>query len=67
VAVSPPSMRDIKDYLAVRPERYKGSTDDTDYVFLTKVNNEATPLIGLGPAPHKSQPFNLEIGNYLSK
>jgi site-specific recombinase XerD len=44
VAVSPPSMRDIKDYLAVRPERYKGSTDDMDYVFLIKVNNAATPL-----------------------
>ena len=39
VAVSPPSMQDIKDYLAVRTERYRGSNDDTDYVFLTRVND----------------------------
>ncbi|MES1042576.1 tyrosine recombinase XerS [Peribacillus simplex] len=44
VAVSPPSMQDIKDYLAVRTERYRGSNDDTAYVFLTRVNNGATPL-----------------------
>lgn len=28
VAVSPPSMHDIKVYLAVRSERYRGSNDD---------------------------------------
>ncbi|WP_368484570.1 tyrosine-type recombinase/integrase [Peribacillus butanolivorans] len=44
VAVSPPSMQDIKDYLAVRTERYRGSNDDTAYVFLTRVNDGATPL-----------------------
>ncbi|MBT2605226.1 tyrosine recombinase XerS [Bacillus sp. ISL-53] len=44
VAVSPPSMQDIKDYLAVRTERYKGSNDDTAYVFLTRVYDGATPL-----------------------
>ncbi|WP_235443590.1 tyrosine recombinase XerS [Peribacillus frigoritolerans] len=44
VAVSPPSMQDIKDYLAVRTERYSGSNDDTAYVFLTRVNDGATPL-----------------------
>ncbi|YCI78791.1 tyrosine-type recombinase/integrase [Bacillus sp. R1-10] len=44
VAVSPPSMQDIKDYLAVRTEHYRGSNDDTDYVFLTRVNDGATPL-----------------------
>ncbi|MEF2097288.1 tyrosine recombinase XerS [Bacillus sp. CFBP9009] len=44
VAVSPPSMQDIKDYLAVRSERYRGSNDDTAYVFLTRVNDGATPL-----------------------
>ncbi|MDV7767583.1 tyrosine-type recombinase/integrase [Peribacillus sp. CSMR9] len=25
-------------------ERYRGSNDDTDYVFLTRVNDGATPL-----------------------
>ncbi|MGE7682865.1 tyrosine-type recombinase/integrase [Peribacillus simplex] len=44
VAVSPPYMQDIKDYLAVRSERYRGSNDDTAYVFLTRVNDGATPL-----------------------
>ncbi|USK68227.1 tyrosine recombinase XerS [Peribacillus frigoritolerans] len=44
VAVSPPSMQDIKDYLAVRTERYRGSNDDAAYVFLTRVNDGATPL-----------------------
>ncbi|MGE7184470.1 tyrosine-type recombinase/integrase [Peribacillus sp. NPDC006672] len=44
VAVSPPSMQDIKDYLAVRTERYRGSNDDTAYVFLTRVNDGAAPL-----------------------
>ncbi|MFJ7512541.1 tyrosine recombinase XerS [Peribacillus simplex] len=44
VAVSPPSMQDLKDYLAVRTERYRGSNDDTAYVFLTRVNDGATPL-----------------------
>jgi site-specific recombinase XerD len=44
VAVSPPSMQDIKDYLAVRSERYRGSNDDAAYVFLTRVNDGATPL-----------------------
>lgn len=44
VAVSPPSMQDIKDYLAVRSERYRGSNDDTAYVFLTRVNDGATPF-----------------------
>ncbi len=44
VAVSPPSMQDIKEYLAVRTERYRGSKDDTAYVFLTRVNDGATPL-----------------------
>ncbi|ASS93055.1 hypothetical protein BS1321_03210 [Peribacillus simplex NBRC 15720 = DSM 1321] len=37
-------MQDIKDYLAVRSERYRGSNDDTAYVFLTRVNDGATPL-----------------------
>ncbi|MGE7762305.1 tyrosine-type recombinase/integrase [Peribacillus sp. NPDC097895] len=44
VAVSPPSMQDIKDYLAVRWERYRGSNDYTTYVFLTRVNDCAIPL-----------------------
>ena len=44
VAVSPPSIQDIKDYLAVRSERYRGSNDDAAYVFLTRVNDGATPL-----------------------
>ncbi|MGE7185481.1 tyrosine-type recombinase/integrase [Peribacillus sp. NPDC006672] len=44
VAVSPPSMQDIKDYLAVRTERYRGSNDDAAYVFLTRVNDGATSL-----------------------
>ncbi|WP_148359031.1 tyrosine recombinase XerS [Peribacillus simplex] len=44
VAVSPPSMQDLKDYLAVRTKRYRGSNDDTAYVFLTRVNDGATPL-----------------------
>ncbi len=44
VAVSPPSMQDIKDYLAVRTERYRGSNDDASYVFLTRVNDGETPL-----------------------
>ncbi|QOS88771.1 hypothetical protein [Peribacillus sp. JNUCC41] len=41
VEVSPPSMQDIKDYLAVRLERYRGSNDDAAYVFLTRVNDGA--------------------------
>ncbi|MFB5935537.1 tyrosine recombinase XerS [Peribacillus frigoritolerans] len=44
VAVSPPSMQDIKDYLAVRTDRYRGSNKDAAYVFLTRVNDGATPL-----------------------
>ncbi|QOS89028.1 tyrosine recombinase XerS [Peribacillus sp. JNUCC41] len=44
VAVSPPSMQDIKDYLAVRKERYSGSNDDTAYLFLTRMNDGETPL-----------------------
>ncbi|WP_406627568.1 tyrosine-type recombinase/integrase [Peribacillus frigoritolerans] len=37
-------MQDIKDYLAVRTERYKGSNDDTAYVLLTRVNDGVPPL-----------------------
>ncbi|MFD0051971.1 tyrosine recombinase XerS [Actinomycetes bacterium NPDC127524] len=44
VAVAPPSMQDVKNYLNVRVSRYKGSTEELDYVFLTRVNNTATPL-----------------------
>lgn len=43
VAVSPPSIQDIKDYLAVRTERYRGSNDDTAYVFLTRVYDGSYP------------------------
>ncbi|MEV5114468.1 tyrosine-type recombinase/integrase [Peribacillus frigoritolerans] len=49
VAVSPPSMQDIKDYLAVRTELYRGSKDDTAYVFLTRVNN-GVPLFPTAPS-----------------
>lgn len=44
VQVSPPSMLAIKNYLAIRKERYKGTVEDLDYAFLTKVNNAPTPL-----------------------
>lgn len=44
VAVAPPSMQDIKEYLAVRTERYRGFNDDTAYVFLTRGNGGANPL-----------------------
>ncbi|WP_336864657.1 hypothetical protein [Peribacillus frigoritolerans] len=49
VAVAPPSMQDIKDYLAVRTERYRGLNDDTAYVFLTRVNDEP-PLFPTAPS-----------------
>ena len=45
MVVFPPSMQDIKDYLAVRTECYKGSSDDTAHVFLNRVNDDvASPL-----------------------
>jgi site-specific recombinase XerD len=44
VAVAPPSMTDLKDYLAIRSQRYKGSNEDNDFVFLTNVNNQGNPL-----------------------
>ncbi|MED4690406.1 tyrosine-type recombinase/integrase [Peribacillus frigoritolerans] len=44
VAVSPPSMQDIKDYLAVRTERIGAQMTIPAYVFLTRVNDGATPL-----------------------
>ncbi|MFE5429152.1 tyrosine-type recombinase/integrase [Peribacillus simplex] len=43
-SVSPLSMQDIKDYIDLRTERYRGSNDDAAYVFLTRVNDGATPL-----------------------
>ncbi|OLN22129.1 tyrosine recombinase XerS [Domibacillus antri] len=44
VAVVPESMIDLKNYLSIRAERYNGTSEDYDYVFLTKVKNEACPL-----------------------
>ena len=43
------SGRLSSDYLAVRTERYRGSNDDTAYVFLTSVNDGA-PLIPTAPS-----------------
>ncbi|WP_436580663.1 tyrosine recombinase XerS [Heyndrickxia oleronia] len=44
IAVVPESMGDLKEYLSIRSERYKATSEDYDYVFVTKVHNTASPL-----------------------
>lgn len=44
VAVFPESMNDLKEYLAVRKERYQTSDDPSEYVFVAKYQGGSTPL-----------------------
>lgn len=37
-------MSDLKEYLLIRSERYKATSEDYDHVFVTKVHNTASPL-----------------------
>nr|WP_108671425.1 tyrosine recombinase XerS [Peribacillus acanthi] len=42
--VVPESMEDLKNYLHIRPSRYNATTDEHEFVFVTKRNNEPSPL-----------------------
>lgn len=44
IPVVPDAMKDIKDYLNIRSERYKAANDDSDYVFLAKGSSGPSPL-----------------------
>lgn len=37
-------MRDIRDYLDIRSERYKATNEDSDYVFISKGSTSPSPL-----------------------
>ncbi|MED4402070.1 tyrosine recombinase XerS [Metabacillus fastidiosus] len=37
-------MEDLQTYMAIRKERYKGTDAEHEYLFLTKRNNESSPI-----------------------